>query len=183
MKRMTVSANGIVLGLAALALAAATPASAFTPPAPPTKAVDLPRYEGRWYEIARMPNGFEKGRECEAATADYIPDAKGQINVVQTCHRGAPDGPEKVYRASARILDPGTNAKFKLTFFLVLSKEYWVLDYAPDYHWAILADTSGKFLWLFSKSPTLPAGERDTLVERIHALGYDTGRLEFPAHK
>jgi apolipoprotein D and lipocalin family protein len=168
---MTGALSAVVLGFA--------PALASAPS--PTKPVDLQRYVGRWYEIARVPNHFEKGRECEAPTADYQQDAKGAVTVVQTCHQDSPTGPEKVYHASARILDPGANAKFKLTFYLVLSKEYWVLDHALDYKWAIVGDPTGKYLWLFSREPALPAQLKDMIIARARSLGYDTGKLEFPA--
>ena len=150
-------------------------------PSPPTRAVDLPRYLGRWYEIARTPNRFEKGDGCEGATADYAQDAKGDMTVVQTCHKGSANGAESVYRASARILDPGVNARFKLTFYLFLSKEYWVLDYARDYQWAIVGDPSGRFVWLLSRTPAVSAGVRADMLHRAQALGYDLRQLDFPA--
>ena len=160
------------LALTGLAAQAAAPA--------PTKPVDLQRYAGRWYEIARVPNHFERGANCEGSTADYAQDAKGAVTVVQTCHENAPNGPEKVYHATARIMDPGVNAKLKLTFYVVLSKEYWVLDHGQDYKWAIVGDPTGKFLWFFSRQPAVPPALKDTLLARARSLGYDTGRLEFP---
>jgi apolipoprotein D and lipocalin family protein len=173
------------LGLPALAMSLfslAAPAAAFTAAPAPTKPVELQRYVGRWYEVARVPNRFERGKDCDAPTADYVQDAKGAVTVVQTCHESAPTGPEKVYHATAKILDPGTNAKFKLTFYVLLSKEYWVLDHAPDYKWAIVGDPTGKFLWLFSRQPTLAQGVKEAVLARAKALGYDIGRLEFPDH-
>ncbi len=146
----------------------------------PTKSVDLHRYFGRWYEVARVPNLFERGRECDGPTADYRQDGSGAVTVVQTCHRESPNGPEKVYKAAARILDPGINAKFRLTFFLLLSKEYWVLDHSADYSWAIVGDPTGKYLWIFSREPTLAPTVRDTLLAHARALGYDVRKLEFP---
>ena len=147
----------------------------------PTKSVDLQRYAGRWYEVARVPNHFEKGRECDGPTADYRQDASGAVTVVQTCHQNSPTGPVKAYHAKAEILDPGTNAKFKLTFFVVVAKEYWVLDHAQDYKWAIVGDPTGQYLWFFSRQAALASGVKDTLLARARALGYDTARLEFPA--
>jgi apolipoprotein D and lipocalin family protein len=100
--------------------------------------------------------------------------------VVQTCHEDSPKGPEKVYRAAAKILDPGINAKFRLTFYLVVSRDYWVLDHAQDYRWAIVGDPTGRYIWLFSRQPTLPREVRDSLLARVRALGYDPSKLEFP---
>lgn len=181
---MSVIKTGVAGAAVALALSffAAPAVAAFAPPPQPSKSVELQRYVGRWYEIARVPNHFERGKNCEAPTADYIQDPKGAVTVVQTCHENAANGPEKIYHATAKILDPGTNAKFKLTFFVFLSKDYWVLDHALDYKWAILGDPSGKFLWLFSRQPSLAPAVKDVLLARAKALGYDVSRLEFPAH-
>jgi len=162
----------LALGLLAFATEAAAPS--------PTKPVDLQRYYGRWYEVARVPNHFEKGKACSGPTADYRQDPDGGVTVVQTCHVDTPTGPERVYRAAAQILDPGMNAKFRLTFFLMLSKDYWVLDHAPDYRWAIVGDPSGQYVWLFSRDPVVSQPLRDALVARTRALGYDVRRLEFP---
>jgi apolipoprotein D and lipocalin family protein len=160
------------LGLYALSVQAAAP--------PPSKPVDLQRYYGRWYEVARVPNRFERGSACDAPTADYDQDANGSVTVVQTCHAESPSGPAKVYRAAAHILDPGVNAKFRLTFFLLLSRDYWVLDHAPDYSWAIVGDPTGKYVWLFSRRPILAPATKTALIARTKALGYDVDKLEFP---
>jgi apolipoprotein D and lipocalin family protein len=160
-----------VLGLGAPALAAQLQ---------PAKPVPANLYTGRWYEIARTPNQFERGADCEAPTADYGADRKGEIRVVQTCHRGSPTGEETTYHATGHILDPGVNTRLKLTYYLLISKEYWVLDYARDYQWAIVGDSSGKFVWLLSRAPNVAAATRSDMLQRVRALGYDLARLEFP---
>jgi apolipoprotein D and lipocalin family protein len=78
-----------------------TPLSAQATAPAPTKPVELKKYVGRWYEVARVPNQFEKGTNCEAPNADYEQDAKGAVTVVQTCHQKAPNGPEKTYNSSS----------------------------------------------------------------------------------
>ncbi|MEZ5893066.1 MAG: lipocalin family protein [Parvularculaceae bacterium] len=77
--------------------------------------VDTERYLGRWYEIARFPNRFEK--DCEGVTADYAMRDDGLISVVNTCREGAPDGKEKAAKGRARIVDAATNAKLEVSFF------------------------------------------------------------------
>jgi len=149
----------------------------------PTKPVDLSRYFGRWYEIARTPNQFEHGADCEAPTADYGANGKGEIHVVQTCHRGSPTGAETIYRATGHILDPGMNARLKLTYYFVISKEYRVLDFAGDYQWAIVGDSTGKFVWLLSRAPDLAAATRSAMLQRARSLGFDIARLEFPPQR
>ena len=169
----------LVTGFAALALcaAAASPALAWTPPAPPSKPVELSRFTGRWYEIARVPNHFEAGDDCAGPTADYADTSKG-VTIVQTCHSGSPSGPAKVYRPAVQVLDTANDNRFRLSYFVFLKKDYWVLDHAPDYAWAVIGDPTGKFDWGFARRPN--EAVKDEITARIKALGYDVGRLEFP---
>jgi len=134
---------------------------------------------GRWYEIARLPNQIQKG--CQAGASDWTRSADG-FSVVQSCHKGAPDGPLSLWRAKARVADPTTNAKFRMTFFGgLVSQEYWVLDRRDADGWLILATHDGKYLWLMCQRPTLPANARAQAVTRIKQLGFDPTRLEWPA--
>ena len=119
----------ILLLAAAAALACAAPAAADAM-AQPVAHVDPARMMGRWYEVARLPNMTQKG--CQAGTSDWTRAAEG-FAVVQACHRGTPDGPLAEWKAHARVADPVSNAKFKMSFFGgLVSQEYWVLDQRPD---------------------------------------------------
>ncbi len=149
--------------------------AAFAAAPEPTKPVDITRYSGRWFEMARLHNRIEEA--CISATADYI-DAGDHIQAIETC-RHAPPSPDKVYRASVKIMDPGENAKLRLTFFPFVYKDYWVLDHANDYSWAILGEPSGKFLWIFTRAPDPPPAERNAVLARAKALGYDISKLIF----
>jgi apolipoprotein D and lipocalin family protein len=164
------------LALAAALLTAAPMASAAAPE--PTSRVELTKMTGRWYEVARTPNAMQKA--CEAATADWTRAGAG-YSVVQTCRRGAPDGPKKEWKASATPVDPVKNAKFKLSFFGgVMKQEYWVLDHRTDEGWLIMGTPGGNYVWLLSKAPQLTAAVRAQAIARIKQLGYDTSKLEFP---
>jgi apolipoprotein D and lipocalin family protein len=164
------------LALAAALLAAAPMASAAAPE--PASQVELTKMTGRWYEVARTPNAMQKA--CEAATADWTRAGAG-YSVVQTCRRGAPDGPKKEWKASATPVDPVKNAKFKLSFFGgVMNQEYWVLDHRTDQGWLIMGTPGGNYVWLLSKAPQLTASVRAQAIARIKQLGYDTSKLEFP---
>lgn len=136
------------------------------------------RMMGRWYEVARLPNKIQHG--CQAGASDWTRTADG-FTVVQSCHKGAPDGPLSQWNAKARVADPVSNAKFRMSFFGgLISQEYWVLDQRLDQGWLILATRDGKYLWLMSQRPTLPTLIRAQAVARIKQLGFDIGRLEFP---
>ena len=172
------------LSLAALGVlfAAAAPASAEEqrPAAAvrPVAHVEITSMMGRWYEVARFPNQIQRG--CQAGASDWIRTADG-FAVTQSCHKGTPDGPLAEWKAKARVADPVTNAKFKMSFFGgLVSQEYWVLDQRTDQGWLILATHDGHYLWLMSTKPTLPQAIRVEAVARIKQLGFDVGRLEFP---
>lgn len=143
-------------------------------PPQPAKAVELERYLGKWYEVARYDMRFEKG--CEGVTAEYSKRPDGLIRVLNTCHQGAVDGPVKTSEGKAKIVDAATNAKLKVSFFGPFFGDYWVLDHADDYSWSIVGEGSGRYLWLLSrKLPT--EADRAALTARAKALGYDAGML------
>ena len=143
-------------------------------PPPPAKSVDLDRYLGKWYEVARYDMRFEKG--CEGVTAEYSKRPDGLIRVLNTCRQGAVDGPVKTSEGKAKVVDPATNAKLKVSFFGPFFGDYWVMDHADDYSWSIVGEGSGRYLWLLSRKPPTDA-DRAALTARAKALGYDITML------
>ena len=158
-----------------IALAALAPAClALMGAAPePTKPIELQHYIGRWYEVARLHNKIEE--DCVRAEVNYSPSPDGGFKVEDICVRPGGQKP-KIYHPSMKVMDPGTNAKFRLTFFPFVWKDYWVLDYANDNSWVVLGEPTGKYLWLFSRTPDLQA-HKAALVARAKSLGYDTSKL------
>lgn len=165
----------LALTVAVLMLAACSsqPSGNRNPPQP-AKAVDLDRYAGKWYEVARYDMRFEKG--CEGVTAEYSKRPDGLIKVLNTCHEGAVDGPVKTSEGKAKVVDTATNAKLKVSFFGPFWGDYWVLDHADDYSWSIVGEGSGKYLWLLTREPPSDL-EREALTARAAALGYDVSML------
>ena len=139
----------------------------------PRKSVDLQRYLGRWYEIARYEQSFEKG--CEGVTADYGLRPDGVINVVNRCRK--PDGKTHKARGKAKVVDKETNAKLKVSFFRPFYGDYWVLDHADDYSWSIVGEPSGRYLWILAREPTPTEAKVSDLIRRVRTLGYDTSML------
>ena len=140
--------------------------------------LDLKRYLGRWYEIARYEQRFERG--CQSATADYALRSDGSIEVLNRCRKPGAEADEA--RGIARIVDTATNAKLKVRFFGPFGGDYWVLDRADDYSWSIVGEPSGRYLWLLAREPQ-PGSERiAALVARAAELGYDTSMLVYDAH-
>lgn len=139
--------------------------------------VDLARYAGKWYEIARIPYWYE--RDCYASTAEYtLTDGrKPKIKVVNACHKGSLDGPVKEVHGTARVADPETNARLKVRFGLFASGDYWIVELAPDYRYAVVGTPDRSKLWILSRTPTMDEDLFDRLVARAEEEGFDTTRL------
>lgn len=170
----------IVIGILALGLAgcASPPVNrSGEPPLEVVSSVDLDRYLGRWYEIARLDNSFEKN--CEGVTADYSRREDGLIRVINTCRKGAVDGPVKAATGRARVVDSATNAKLEVSFFGPFWGDYWIIDLEDDYSRSIVGEPSGRYLWILSRTPTLPDAPIADALARLNAKGYDTAKLYF----
>lgn len=139
----------------------------------PAKLVELSRYLGRWYELARYEQGFQK--DCDGVTADYALRDDGMIAVLNTCRK--PDGTVSQAKGRAKVVDPTTNAKLKVSFFGPFFGNYWVLDRADDYSWAIIGEPSGRYLWILARAANPGAATTEALIARAKALGYDTTML------
>lgn len=137
-------------------------------------ALDLSRFMGKWYEIARYEHRFEKGMTHVSAT--YTMDANGKIRVR---NEGLKDGKHKEVNGRAKQPDPKDPGKLKVAFFLWFYADYYVLDIDPDYRYVLVGSSSDKYLWIMSRMPTLPQATLNQLVEQLRQRGYDTSRLVF----
>lgn len=141
-------------------------------PLPTAPAVDLDRYTGTWFEIARLPNWFQRG--CTHTTATYLRRADGRLTVINRCRR---DGSIAVVEGEAWPADPDSNAKLLVEFFWPFRGDYWILAVAPDYRWALVGEPSREYLWILSRTPTLDPATYESLADQARALGYDVARL------
>lgn len=170
----------LIAFLAFAAAACAAPRVNRTGAAPlDVKPIALDRYVGRWFEIARFPNNFEQG--CAGVTAEYAALPDGKVSVVNTCHKNTPAGQARQSRGSARIVDTATNAKLKVTFFWPFEGDYWVLDRAEDYSWALVGEPSGRYLWILAREPRISDALKADLLGRLQARGYNTNALSWTA--
>ena len=145
------------------------------PPLQTVAQVDLDRYLGTWYEIANFPQSFQKG--CTATTANYALRDDGEIDVVNACRKDSVEGPEKVARGRARVVDTSTNAKLEVSFFRPFWGDYWVIDLGADYEYAVVGHPSRDYLWILARQPTMEHHVYDAIVARLAGMGYETGRL------
>ncbi len=176
---MKVSAAARSAALALLGLTLATTAvlggsAASTPSTAPY--VDLARYDGKWYEIARLPSWFEKG--CYGSTTEYTLEPDGNLRVVNSCRKGSPDGPVKKFEGKAWVVEPNCNSKLKVRFGWFVTSDYWIFDVSPDYSYCVIGTPDGGYLWIMSRNPQMDEAVYRDLISKAAANGFDTSRLE-----
>lgn len=145
------------------------------PPLATVSHVDVSRYLGTWFEIGSFPQRFQEG--CTGTTATYSLRTDGDIDVLNRCHLGALDGAEKSALGRARVVDRQTNAKLRVAFFRPFWGDYWIIDLADDYSYAVVGHPDRDYLWILSRRPTLPDKVRAGIIGRLMAQGYETNRL------
>ncbi|HET9028684.1 MAG TPA: lipocalin family protein [Candidatus Aquilonibacter sp.] len=170
--RWITAGTGLSVGVAAgLAIKRARTRSA----APETVPfVDLERYAGRWFEIARYPTRFER-RCARNSTAQYTV-VDGKLRVVNTCT--TQDGDVLVTSGWACVDDPQTNAKLNVRFGPFARGKYWILDLAADYSFAVVGEPHKNFLWILSRTPSLDEAVFARICDSLAGFGYDAGRLQ-----
>lgn len=145
------------------------------PPLETVPRVDLARYVGTWYEIASFPQSFQKG--CVATTATYTLRDDGDVDVLNRCRKDALDGPEKSARGRARVVDAATGAKLEVSFFRPFWGDYWIVDLGAGYDYAVVGHPGRDYLWILSRTPTMPEATYEGILERLESQRYDTSRL------
>lgn len=142
--------------------------------------VDLAKYQGLWYEISSYETPFNRG--LVATTATYTPNPDGSVGVVNRARQGSFDGPETGIEGAAWPQDE-TNSKLNVIFPSVpfsglFPGQYWIVDLAPDYSYAVVSDPFRATLFVLSRTPTLPTDVYDGILARLAADGFDLGRLK-----
>jgi apolipoprotein D and lipocalin family protein len=167
-----------MIRLFALVLLLAACSAAPTAPPPATVAqVDLARYAGRWFEIARFPNSFQDapGQVCVATTATYAPRADGTVGVVNRCEDAA--GKPNVANGSAYAVEDTGNAKLRVSFFWPFYGDYWVIGLDPDYRWAVVGAPGRNYLWVLSRTPTMTDADYAAATAIAARENFDVPRL------
>lgn len=137
--------------------------------------VDLERYQGKWYEIARLPNRFQS--DCVGSTAEYRVREDGKVSVLNTCTTGGDE--VRTIRGTAKPIDE-TNARlvvrfdgffFKL-FSWLIKANYWIIELEPDYRYAVVGTPDRKYLWVLSREPVMEESLYRKLRQRIEEHGF-----------
>jgi apolipoprotein D and lipocalin family protein len=138
--------------------------------------VDIARYMGKWYEIAKYPVVFERG--CSGVTAEYTLRDDGTVGVLNTCRGSDGTTINNTIEGFASVADPSAPAKLTVYFFYPFGAPYWIIELDENYQYAVVGDPSRTYLWILSRTPTLDESIYSQIIERLPARGYDPGRLE-----
>jgi apolipoprotein D and lipocalin family protein len=151
-------------------------------PAPTTvRNVVLTRYAGRWYEISRLPQFFE--RNCAGVTADYTLNPNGTVRVVNTCRQSTVEGPQRQIKGTARSTNPPDNSRLKVTFFWPFAGDYWIFRLNDDYTTAAVGSPDRKSLWILHRQPHMDPAEYENLIASLRVDGFPVDRLEHTPQK
>lgn len=148
----------------------------------PIPALDVPRYLGVWYEIAKYPNRFQ--RQCTGdTTAQYSANPDGSLQVVNRCRTASGEMTQAV--AAARQVGPATSPKLEvrfapawLSFLPFVWANYWVIDLDERYQLAAVSEPNRAYLWVLSRTPQVDPVAYQGLLDRLAKMGFDTAKLE-----
>ena len=139
--------------------------------------VDLNRYVGQWYEIARYYHKFQKG--CVGSKATYTLRDDGKITVVNECYDKTFSGKLRTAKGKSWVVDKNTNARLKVSFFWPFAGDYWIIDLGENYEYAVVGHPSRKYLWILARSRQLDEETLQQLVTTAEQLEFKTSELIF----
>ncbi len=145
------------------------------------ESVDLNKYAGKWFEIARYPNKFQK--KCiSQVTATYIIKNDNKIEVVNECLKE--NGKTIKAKGDAKVVDEKTNAKLEvrfapafLSFLPQVWGDYWILDLDKDYKYAVVGDPDKEYLWILSRTPELDTAIYENILDKVEKMGFNPNKL------
>lgn len=148
-----------------------------TVPIPTAMQVDLSRYQGLWYEIARFPVSFEEG--CVGVTAEYTLLPDDTVRVVNTCRQGSLSAPPRSSEATAEAVDP-SNARLKVDFVPFIpftAGDYWILDIDEGYRTVVVGNPDGTSGWILAREPRISQARLQRGYDVLTKAGYDVSRM------
>lgn len=137
--------------------------------------VDLKKYAGKWFEIASFPQRFQK--KCHCTTAEYTLTDKGYIIVENSCNKDSVKGKLSYIKGKAFSIENTGNAKLKVQFFWPFKGDYWIIDLATDYSYAVVSNPNKKYLWILSRAPKLDVSVYKQILVRLKEKGFDLAKL------
>jgi apolipoprotein D and lipocalin family protein len=163
----------------------ASPQNNDLPPLTTVDQVDLNRYAGLWFEVAKIPNSFQD--QCAyGTTAEYKIDNDGDIIVINSCYDE--DGKIDIADGVANVVDKKTNSKLEVSFVSFLGirpfwGDYWIIGLDEDYEWAVIGTPGRKYGWILSRTPSLPDETMQVIFGILKSQYYNPDNFEISVHK
>jgi apolipoprotein D and lipocalin family protein len=182
-----------ILACAMAFSAAAQNTGAAKQPLSPVANIDLQRYQGTWHQVALYPNRFQKS--CASNTrAQYLPEPGGTVQVTNQCRML--DGKEMQVVGQARpahaavlsnnqLSPPQLQVRFApawLSWLPMVWGDYWVIQLAPDYRYAVVGEPDREFLWVLARETQLSAADWSAIESKLKEQGYDPAKLVREKH-
>ncbi len=142
------------------------------PPLDTVSFVDVKKYVGKWYEIASLP--FSRQEGCSCTTAEYEILDDGVLKVTNSCMK---EGERTQAIGKAFVVEGTNNAKLRVQFFWPFRGDYWVIDRADDYSYAVVGVPSRKYCWILSRTPSMSDETYASIIEHVKAKGFDATRF------
>jgi apolipoprotein D and lipocalin family protein len=146
------------------------------PPLDVAQNVDLSRFQGKWYEIAKLPRTTQT--DCYATMAFYTQESDGALSLVNQCNVGSTDGPLNTISMTATVTDPTVPAKLALQVG-GFSGDYWIIEVGTNYEYAVVGHPTRAYLWILSRTPVLDSTTLQGIVSRAQANQFDVSTLEY----
>jgi apolipoprotein D and lipocalin family protein len=150
-----------------------TACSSKNPPLQTVSKVDLNKYLGTWYEIARYEHFFEK--DCKNVTANYSIMDENLIQVINSCVKIITNE-KKEAKARAYAVD-NTNSKLKVSFFRPFYGDYWVLILDEQYNYAVVGTPNREYLWILSRTKTIDENIKTDILNKLPSLGFEPSKF------
>ena len=141
--------------------------------------VDAQRYMGKWYDIANFPQRFQKNCKCTSAEYKLLDDET--VEVYNYC-LDSETGKVKDITGKAFIADKTTNAKLKVQFFWPFKGDYWIIELADDYSYAVVSEPGKEYLWILSRTPKMDENLLQAIIGRLKEKGFDTSKIVRTVH-